>query len=167
MFHHQCGLAGSSLASLYYNYLNEICSSSLSISFLVHSWKQMSWTYVPSSSFLRKLENLICMRNCSCFSKMEHFMAFEFIHLPEFVIFKNVEHSLICRIIVCWSFSLTVSFLLFSRISSQLANSQSTYTKLLQFETESQRLSQIMEQTQLSRRSKRVSTIYFYTFMKK
>ena len=24
MFHHQCGLAGSSLASLYYNYLNEL-----------------------------------------------------------------------------------------------------------------------------------------------
>jgi hypothetical protein len=45
----------------------------------------------------------------------------------------------------------------FHRISSQLANSQSTYTKLIQFETESQRLSQIIEQTQLSRRSKRNS----------
>ena len=51
------------------------------------------------------------------------------------------------------------------RISSQLANSQSTYTKLIQFETESQRLSQIIEQTQLSRRSKRVSIFYNHTVL--
>lgn len=46
----------------------------------------------------------------------------------------------------------------FHRISSQLANSQSVFAKLLQFESESHRLAQIMEQTQLLKRTKRHSS---------
>ena len=59
-----------------------------------------------------------------------------------------------------------MAFLLY-RISSQLANSQSVFAKLLQFESESHRLAQIMEQTQLLKRTKRVSLFdmnLFYEF---